>query len=202
MMGQATPQAPGSQASLHEANRRRIVHAVRAAGAASQAQLARTTGLSAATVSNIVHELDASARHGMAEAQRLIDELIGGAEIPRPRLIGVGMGLPGPVGEGSGAVGPSTILPGWTSAAPRAEMERRLGLPVHVDNDANLDLLAGATWGAAQDCAEAAYVKVARGVGAGILIGGAYLTFLVTGGVLLLAAGVDALARKRRATGR
>lgn len=55
----ATPPAPGSQAALHEADRRRIVQAVRAAGTASQAQLARATGLSAATVSNIVRELRA-----------------------------------------------------------------------------------------------------------------------------------------------
>lgn len=229
----ATPPAPGSQAALHEANRRRIVQAVRAAGTASQAQLARATGLSAATVSNIVRELradgtvvadrapaggrramvvslsraagcavgvdfghshlrvvvgnlahevlaedslpldvDASAKHGMAEAQRLIDELLTRVAVPRSRIIGVGMGLPGPVGGQSGAVGPSTILPGWASVQPQAEMERRLGLPVHVDNDANLGLLAEATWGVAQGCTEAAYIKIATGVGAGLLVAG------------------------------
>lgn len=52
-----TVETPGSQSALREANQRRVIHAVRAAGALTQAEIARTTGLSAATVSNIVREL-------------------------------------------------------------------------------------------------------------------------------------------------
>src|SRR6266511_2285651 len=48
---------PGSQTALRRANQLRVVEAVRAAGALTQAQIARITGLSAATVSNIVREL-------------------------------------------------------------------------------------------------------------------------------------------------
>ncbi|MGW1148534.1 DUF7343 domain-containing protein, partial [Streptomyces sp. NPDC002454] len=50
-------QTPGSQSSLHRANRERVIRAVRRAGSLTQAEIARTTGLSAATVSNIVREL-------------------------------------------------------------------------------------------------------------------------------------------------
>lgn len=52
-----TVDTPGSQSALREANQRRVIHAVRSAGALTQAEIARTTGLSAATVSNIVREL-------------------------------------------------------------------------------------------------------------------------------------------------
>ncbi len=52
-----TVETPGSQSALREANQRRVIHAVRTAGALTQAEIARTTGLSAATVSNIVREL-------------------------------------------------------------------------------------------------------------------------------------------------
>jgi len=48
---------PGSQAALREANRRRVVEALREAGTLTQAEIARTTGLSAASVSNIVRDL-------------------------------------------------------------------------------------------------------------------------------------------------
>ena len=48
---------PGSQSSLHRANLERVLRAVRMAGSLTQAEIARTTGLSAATVSNIVREL-------------------------------------------------------------------------------------------------------------------------------------------------
>ncbi len=49
--------APGSQASLREANSVRIVEAVKLYGSITQVELAAATGLSAATVSNIVRQL-------------------------------------------------------------------------------------------------------------------------------------------------
>jgi predicted NBD/HSP70 family sugar kinase len=52
-----TVETPGSQSALREANQGRVIRAVRSAGALTQAEIARTTGLSAATVSNIVREL-------------------------------------------------------------------------------------------------------------------------------------------------
>jgi predicted NBD/HSP70 family sugar kinase len=51
---------PGSQTSLREANRARIVEAVKKYGGLTQVELAGATGLSPATVSNIVKELSAS----------------------------------------------------------------------------------------------------------------------------------------------
>lgn len=48
---------PGSQSALRMANQQRVLRAVRASGSLTQTQIARTTGLSAATVSNIVREL-------------------------------------------------------------------------------------------------------------------------------------------------
>ncbi|MDO5067535.1 MAG: ROK family transcriptional regulator [Propionibacteriaceae bacterium] len=49
--------APGSQASLREANSQRIVDAVKLYGSITQVELAAATGLSPATVSNIVKQL-------------------------------------------------------------------------------------------------------------------------------------------------
>lgn len=49
--------APGSQPSLREANSLRIVEAVKAYGRITQVELASATGLSPATVSNIVRQL-------------------------------------------------------------------------------------------------------------------------------------------------
>jgi len=48
---------PGSQTSLREANRGRVLEAVKAHGALTQVEVAGLTGLSPATVSNIVKEL-------------------------------------------------------------------------------------------------------------------------------------------------
>ena len=56
----STGPAPGSQASLREMNRLRVLDAVRQEGALTQVEIAGVTGLSAATVSNLVRELDAA----------------------------------------------------------------------------------------------------------------------------------------------
>lgn len=53
-------QTPGSQTSLREANRARIVDAIKKYGGLTQVELAGATGLSPATVSNIVKELSSS----------------------------------------------------------------------------------------------------------------------------------------------
>lgn len=54
-----TRHTPGSQASLREANRSRIVEALKRHGGITQVEIASATGLSQATVSNIVKELQA-----------------------------------------------------------------------------------------------------------------------------------------------
>lgn len=50
----------GSQTALREANRATVVDTIRRYGGLTQVELASTTGLSAATVSNIVRELEAA----------------------------------------------------------------------------------------------------------------------------------------------
>ncbi|QBI54715.1 ROK family transcriptional regulator [Streptomonospora litoralis] len=51
---------PGSQAALRRANQQRVVDALRSGGTLTQAELARHTGLSPASVSNIVRNLRAA----------------------------------------------------------------------------------------------------------------------------------------------
>jgi predicted NBD/HSP70 family sugar kinase len=53
-----------------------------------------------------------------------------------------------------------------------AEMEQRLGLPVQVENDANLGALAEFVWGSGKGHSDIIYVKLSSGVGAGLLLNG------------------------------
>ncbi|MEU9144836.1 ROK family transcriptional regulator [Streptomyces sp. NPDC048349] len=226
-------QTPGSQSSLHRANLERVVRAVRLAGSLTQAEIARTTGLSAATVSNIVRELkeggtvevtdtsaggrrarsvslsgdagivigvdfghthlrvavgnlahqvlaeeaepldvDASWVEGFDRAEALVGRLIAGLGVSLHKAIGVGLGVPGPIDVESGTLGSTAILPGWAGINPREELSRRLGVPVYVDNDANLGALGELVWGSGRGVKDLAYIKVASGVGAGLVING------------------------------
>ncbi len=226
-------QTPGSQSSLHRANLERVVRAVRLAGSLTQAEIARATGLSAATVSNIVRELkeggtvevtdtsaggrrarsvslsgdagivigvdfghthlrvavgnlahqvlaeeaepldvDASWVEGFDRAEALVGRLLTGIGVSLHKAIGVGLGVPGPIDVESGTLGSTAILPGWAGINPREELSRRLGVPVYVDNDANLGALGELVWGSGRGVKDLAYIKVASGVGAGLVING------------------------------
>jgi predicted NBD/HSP70 family sugar kinase len=95
-------------------------------------------------------DVDRSADEALDQAAGLIDTLLEEAGVDRGDVAGVGMGLPGPIDRRTGIVGSSVILPGWVGLRPADELERRLDLPVEVDNDANLGALAEVGFGAAR----------------------------------------------------
>lgn len=105
----------------------------------------------------------------MAAADELFGTVLDEADADRARVVGVGMGLPGPIHR-SGLVGSSAILPGWVGVSAEADMEARLRLPVRVRNDADLGALAEHRWGAGRGCSSMAYLKLATGVGAGLIM--------------------------------
>jgi predicted NBD/HSP70 family sugar kinase len=105
----------------------------------------------------------------------MVDQVLGEAGVGRSKVIGVGIGIPGPVDRERGTIGSSTILPGWLGVRVAEVMEQRLQLPVEIDNDANLGALAELTWGAGRGCSNFAYVKASTGVGAGIVVEGKLL---------------------------
>jgi predicted NBD/HSP70 family sugar kinase len=115
---------------------------------------------------------DHEARQGMQVAAGLVEEVLAEAGFDRTAIVGVGMGLPGPINQASGELGSSTILPGWVGVRAREAMTGRLGLDVQVDNDANLGALGEWTWGAARGCANVTYIKAATGIGAGLIVAG------------------------------
>jgi glucokinase-like ROK family protein len=117
-------------------------------------------------------DVDHSAEEGLDAAAELVDKVLKEAKVDRKGVIGVGMGLPGPINRATGAVGSSSILPGWVGVNAALEMERRLRIPVRVENDANLGALAEFVWGSGRGHSDVIYIKLSSGVGAGLLFGG------------------------------
>ena len=114
---------------------------------------------------------DYDAESGIETAARLVELVLETAGAQREQVLGVGMGLPGPVHR-SGVVGSSAILPGWAGTRAAERMAERLDMGVWLRNDANLGALAESTWGAGRGAAALVYLKLATGIGAGIVIGG------------------------------
>jgi predicted NBD/HSP70 family sugar kinase len=91
------------------------------------------------------------------------------------QVVGIGLGIPAPVTR-AGQFGSPALLPGWAGIAPAPALASRLdGVPTLVDNDANLGALGEYLFGAFRDehgtaeGYEMVYVKVATGIGAGII---------------------------------
>lgn len=101
----------------------------------------------------------------------MITELLVSAEVTLADVVGVGLGLPAPL-DTTGHTTSQTIPPGWVLEDLPGALGQSLGVPVAVDNDANLGALAEARWGGGRRTGTLFYVKASTGIGAGIVLGG------------------------------
>jgi predicted NBD/HSP70 family sugar kinase len=90
---------------------------------------------------------------------------------PLADLVGIGIGVPGPVEHSTGLPVNPPIMPGWDRFDIPAYVQRAFDVPVLVDNDVNL-LALGEHALAWPDRSDLLFVKVATGIGAGIISGG------------------------------
>ena len=223
---------PGSQSALRELNQQRIIDALLGSGPLTQAELARQTGLSTATVSNIVKTMTAigsletepttssgrrallvrlsnngavavgidfgrrhlrivlaslgftvvaerfvelplghRAEESIDRASQLLAALLEEHDVKPSAVLGVGVGIPGPIDQRTGTVVQGAILPEWVGIH-LLELEKRLHFPVVFDNDANLGALAEVTWGPHNTVDNLVFVKIGSGIGAGLILGG------------------------------
>ncbi|MGY0486673.1 ROK family protein [Streptomyces sp. WG-D5] len=118
-------------------------------------------------------------------------------------VCGLGLAVPGPVDFDSGRVVQPPIMPGWdgydiVGRLARATAGTPPGLPVLVDNDANLMAYAEQRT-AHPDCRAFALVKVSTGIGAGVVVDGAVYRGIDGGagdiGHIRVPDGADALCR-------
>lgn len=86
-------------------------------------------------------------------------------------LVGVGIGVPGPVEHSTGRPTNPPIMPGWDRFDVPGYVQRTFDVPVLVDNDVNILALGeqATSWPRVDDLV---FVKVSTGIGAGIIAGG------------------------------
>lgn len=105
----------------------------------------------------------------MAGATRSVLEAAG---VSQSQLLGLGVAVPSPVdSERPGELLP-LIVPKWAGYNIVTHLQNRFERPVLVDNDANLGALAELWWGAGSSVRDLVYVKVATGIGAGLIMDG------------------------------
>ncbi|MEC0183882.1 ROK family transcriptional regulator [Paenibacillus peoriae] len=110
----------------------------------------------------------------MEQIQKLVQQLMQ-VTPPSPHgIVGIGLGVPGMVDE-SGTVLFAPNL-GWEEVPLRQQLETALGLPVVVDNEANVgaqgELYYGMDGEHRQLVQDLVYISAGSGIGAGIIIDG------------------------------
>ena len=96
------------------------------------------------------------------------DALLAAAPEESGPLLGIGLGLPGPVEHPAGIPIAPPIMPGWDGYPVAPRLTHRHGAPALVDNDANLMALGERTraW---PDTEHFMFVKVGTGIGGGLI---------------------------------
>lgn len=88
----------------------------------------------------------------------------------RPAAVGVGFG--GPVDWKTGLICCSHQVKGWHGFPLGEWLRERTGLPVTVDNDANVAALGEALHGAGRDANPVLWINMGSGVGGGLVVDG------------------------------
>lgn len=120
----------------------------------------------------VERDVDHDAPAGLEAAAGLVASLMTEANVARDGLIGAGVALSGPIDRDTGQLASTSILPSWIGVDTASWLSDRLGVPVEVQNDANLGALAESVLGAGRGCSEMAYVMLSSGVGGGLILGG------------------------------
>lgn len=88
------------------------------------------------------------------------------------KLLGAGIGIPGIIDLDEGVVRKSANLPGWSGYPVRAEIERRLGTRIFLENDAKVAALGEKWLGAGRNVNNMAMITLGTGIGGCIILDG------------------------------
>jgi glucokinase-like ROK family protein len=104
--------------------------------------------------------------------ETLIEQTVAGSPVSQADIVGLGVGLPGPVEFASGRAISPPIMPGWNNYPVRNRLADRFGVHVVVDNDVNTMAIGEQRAGLARGIDDFVFVKVGTGIGAGIFSNG------------------------------
>lgn len=102
----------------------------------------------------------------------LCDSCLDMIDLSAAPLVGVGIALPSPMDPRHPERVSRLAMAQWDGRHGLEALSATYGVPVLLDNDANLGALAEHWWGAARGLSDFTFIKIATGVGAGHFIGG------------------------------
>jgi len=107
--------------------------------------------------------------NALFELTKNIDEFINNCSIPKDKIIGVGIGMPGFINSKKG-LNYTYFTTGESNL--NDHLSKKLGLPVFIDNDSSLIALAELKFGAARNKQNAMVINISWGIGLGLILNG------------------------------
>jgi predicted NBD/HSP70 family sugar kinase len=127
---------------------------------------ARVATLDGSGRPQVIRNLDLDIAAGPEAVLEQIADAFDELRAGRP-VLGVGIGLPGPVGLAGVVVGPSR-MPGWSGFSVQRWLAERFEAPLVVENDANL-MAMGEMVARGPELCDFVFVKAGTGVGAAVV---------------------------------
>ena len=140
-------------------------------------------GATSVEVAVLSPDLQVLARHGeaidvragpgfvLSRMRTLMRELLARSGLKARQVIGIGVGVPGPVDFASGQLVEPPLMPHWDSYSIRDDLGADYAAPVWVDNDVNLMAL-GELWRLKRELSNFLVIKVGTGIGCGVVCHG------------------------------
>jgi glucokinase len=114
---------------------------------------------------------EASTGQSEKKLVELLVREVGEAHAARPGATAVGLGIPATIDHDKGVAVSAVNLP-LADLPIRDLVSEQVGLPVFVDNDANVAALAEHLYGAARGADDAVMLTIGTGIGGGLILGG------------------------------
>ncbi|RME89196.1 MAG: ROK family protein [Anaerolineae bacterium] len=90
-------------------------------------------------------------------------------------VVAIGVASPGPLDPETGIILSTPNIPEWVDFPLGPKLAERFGVPVHVDNDANLAALGEWRFGAGRGHEHLVYLTISTGIGGGVISHGRLL---------------------------
>jgi glucokinase len=103
---------------------------------------------------------------------RAVEDLMREKKLDKKDILGIGMGLPGPIDSKEGIVQFFPNIPGWYRVPLKKIIQNRFNIPTFIDNDVNLMALAESKIGSGKNAKNIICLTLGTGVGGGIILEG------------------------------
>jgi len=108
--------------------------------------------------------------------EELVNELIALSGVPKEKIWGIGVGLPGPMVVSEGSVLKNVVnpqfFPGWDNVPVVDILQERVALPVYLENNASAAAIGERWYGAGKHINNFFYIYIGAGLGGGLFING------------------------------